>query len=233
MKSSSLPADVCKALGLGDTSKAVSRLDDDEKGRCSIPTPGGEQEMSVVSEPGLYSLVLGSRKPEAKAFKRWVTHDVIPAIRKHGMYATPQAIEQMLSDPDAMIATVTAGFSPQMYTSVLPFLDIPSVTHLYQSFPYPRIESGSEGPLRSVGMVLSALVQVDEVAAQELIPRFVGNYQKLGRLPIGLFRLLSLPAFSHPTMSGRPCQRSLAESHKSAPVPIFCVVYSFSRPGML
>ena len=96
-------ADVCKALDLGDTHKAVERLEDDEKGRNSIPTLGGNQEMTTVSEAGLYSLVLGSRKPEAKAFKRWITHEVIPTIRKHGMYATPETVERMLDDPDSMI----------------------------------------------------------------------------------------------------------------------------------
>lgn len=79
-------ADVCRALELGEVHVAMRRLDDDEKGRCSIPTPGGVQEMSIINEPGLYSLVLGSRKPEAKAFKRWITHEVIPSIRKTGVY---------------------------------------------------------------------------------------------------------------------------------------------------
>lgn len=79
-------ADVCAALHLPDTHKAVARLDDDEKGRNSIPTLGGDQEMTVVNEPGLYSLVLGSRKPEAKRFKRWVTHEVLPSIRRTGAY---------------------------------------------------------------------------------------------------------------------------------------------------
>ena len=76
--------DVCRALDVDDT--ATRRLDDDEKGLRSIHTLGGNQEMSVVSESGLYSLVLGSRKPEAKLFKRWITHEVIPAIRKTGGY---------------------------------------------------------------------------------------------------------------------------------------------------
>lgn len=79
-------ADVCKALELPDTHKAIGRLDDDEKDRNSIPTPGGKQNVSVVNEAGLYSLVLGSRKPEAKAFKRWITHEVLPVIRKTGGY---------------------------------------------------------------------------------------------------------------------------------------------------
>lgn len=75
-----MAADVCRALEIGETHVALRRLDEDEKGRFSIPTHEGQQEMSIVNEPGLYSLVLGSRKPEAKAFKRWVTHEVIPAI---------------------------------------------------------------------------------------------------------------------------------------------------------
>lgn len=90
--------DVCECLGLGDTSKAVGRLDADEKGTNSIPTPGGHQNLLTVNEYGLYSLVLSSRKPEAKEFKRWITHDVIPAIRKTGAYsiAIPKTLPEAL-----------------------------------------------------------------------------------------------------------------------------------------
>lgn len=77
-------ADVCQALEISRTQ--VRRLDDDEKGVCSTHTLGGEQEMTTVNEPGLYSLILGSRKKEAKAFKRWITHEVIPSIRRNGGY---------------------------------------------------------------------------------------------------------------------------------------------------
>ena len=77
-------ADVCRALGLGNSSMAVSKLDEDEKGISLIDTLGGEQKLGIVNEPGLYALVLSSRKPEAKAFKRWITHEVIPSIRKTG-----------------------------------------------------------------------------------------------------------------------------------------------------
>lgn len=83
-----IAADVCQILGLGDTSKAVSRLDVDEKGTNSIRTLGGEQEVLIINEPGLYSLLLTSRKDEAKLFKRWVTHEVLPAIRKQGFYSS-------------------------------------------------------------------------------------------------------------------------------------------------
>jgi len=80
-------ADVLSTISLDR--KALERLDDDEKGVNSIHTPGGVQEMTTVNEPGLYALVLGSRKAEAKRFKRWVTHEVLPAIRKTGSFAVP------------------------------------------------------------------------------------------------------------------------------------------------
>lgn len=81
-------ADVCRALEHSNVSMALDRLDDDEKAKLNLGLSGGAT--NCVSEPGLYCLVLGSRKPEARAFKRWVTHDVIPSIRKTGGYALPK-----------------------------------------------------------------------------------------------------------------------------------------------
>lgn len=81
-------ADVCRVLELtGDTGQHTRRLEDDEKGLISIQTLGGTQTAVGITESGLYNLVLGSRKPEAKAFKRWVTHEVLPQIRKTGTYS--------------------------------------------------------------------------------------------------------------------------------------------------
>ena len=79
-------ADVLAILDLDRT--AMRRLDDDEKGVDSIHTPGGDQSMATVTEAGLYSLILGSRKVEAREFKRWVTHDVLPTIRRTGRYGS-------------------------------------------------------------------------------------------------------------------------------------------------
>ena len=78
--------DVCAILGLGNVTEALRNLDDDERGSGILNTPGGPQEMTVISEPGLYSLILRSRKPEARQFRRWITHEVIPAIRRTGAY---------------------------------------------------------------------------------------------------------------------------------------------------
>lgn len=86
-----------QGVEMSDVSMSLRRLDDDEKGTSSICTPGGQQEMSIVNEPGLYALVLGSRKPEAKAFKRWITHEVVPAIRKHGGYLTFEKAEKVMN----------------------------------------------------------------------------------------------------------------------------------------
>lgn len=79
-------ADVAMALLYSEAKDMTRNLDDDEKGRQIVPTPGGDQEMLVINESGLYSAILRSRKAEAKRFKKWVTAEVLPAIRKHGAY---------------------------------------------------------------------------------------------------------------------------------------------------
>ncbi len=80
-------ADICSALDISNTARALDRLDDDEKGIHTMNTPGGNQELSIINESGLYSLIMTSRKPEAKKFKKWVTSEVIPSIRKTGSYS--------------------------------------------------------------------------------------------------------------------------------------------------
>ena len=99
-----IAADVCKALDIKNFTQAVSRLDTDERAMLNI---GRQGRTNVVNEYGLYNLVLASRKPEAKAFKRWITHEVIPAIRKHGGYLTPDKTEELLNDPDLIIQLAT------------------------------------------------------------------------------------------------------------------------------
>lgn len=100
-------SDVAKILGYRDAEKMTRRLDDEDRGTRSVGTPGGEQLMSTISEPGLYAAVLGSKVAGAKAFKRWITHDVLPAIRQHGGYLTEQKIEEVLTDPDTLIHLAT------------------------------------------------------------------------------------------------------------------------------
>ena len=90
--------DVLDVLDLDKT--ALRKLDEDEKGVDSIHTPGGEQQMTIVTEPGFYKLVMRSRKPEAKAFQRWVTHEVLPALRRDGAVVLSDGTE----DEDTLIA---------------------------------------------------------------------------------------------------------------------------------
>lgn len=78
--------DVCAVLELKNPRSTLALLDEDEKGVHIVDTPGGEQQMTIVTEPGFYKLVMRSRKPEAKAFQRWVTHEVLPALRREGGY---------------------------------------------------------------------------------------------------------------------------------------------------
>lgn len=100
--------DVCKALKITNGRDAANRLDEDEKGVVLTDTLGGQQNVTIINEPGLYSLVLSSRKPEAKTFKRWITHEVIPSIRKHGAYMTETTLESCLNNPDFAIGLLTA-----------------------------------------------------------------------------------------------------------------------------
>lgn len=95
--------DVCKALGLNQVTRAMSRLDSDEGGLLEVPHPQNADktiEINAVSEAGLYHLILCSKKPEARAFKRWITHEVIPSIRKHGAYMTDALLSRMDEHPE-------------------------------------------------------------------------------------------------------------------------------------
>ena len=93
--------DVCNILGLTNPTVAISRLDEDEVTKFNLGGLSGET--NIVNEYGLYNLILASRKPQAKAFKRWITHEVIPSIRKHGVYAT----DELLNNPDFLIDALT------------------------------------------------------------------------------------------------------------------------------
>lgn len=99
--------DVCQVLGISKYRDTAERLDPDERGPVRVDTPGGQQEMTCVNESGLYNVILRSDKPEAKPFRKWVTSEVLPTIRRHGMYATPDTVEKMLADPDTAIKLLT------------------------------------------------------------------------------------------------------------------------------
>lgn len=108
--------DVCNALELSNVTVALQRLDDDERAKFNL---GRQGDTNVVNEAGLYTLILGSKKPEAHAFKRWVTHEVLPAIRRHGVYATPEMVARSLRDPAVLIEVLDELRAEQLRSSEL------------------------------------------------------------------------------------------------------------------
>lgn len=109
-------ADVCSALGIKNHRDSLQHLDADEKGVVSTDTLGGQQKVSVVNESGLYALVLRSRKPEARKFAKWVTSEVLPAIRKTGGYQQPVNIHAAMTAANAVAAQVQAAVFEKLMT---------------------------------------------------------------------------------------------------------------------
>lgn len=100
--------DVANILGYSNGSRDINaHTDEEDRLKYQISTAGQMREQTVINESGLYSLILGSKLPQAHEFKRWITHDVLPTIRKHGAYMTPAKIEEVLTDPDTIIQLAT------------------------------------------------------------------------------------------------------------------------------
>lgn len=99
--------DVCEVLGISKYRDALDRMDADERGSVRVDTPGGIQEVGAFTENGLYTVIIRSDKPEAKPFRKWVTSEVLPSIRKHGGYLTPEKVEEALLNPDTLIQLAT------------------------------------------------------------------------------------------------------------------------------
>lgn len=113
-----IASDVYNILGLA--ASVTRKLDPDEKRSLYIENSGaGNPNKTIVNEAGLYNLILSSRKPEAKEFKRWITHEVIPSIRKHGAYMTPETIEKVLYNPEFIISLASQLKAEQEKNEVL------------------------------------------------------------------------------------------------------------------
>lgn len=114
-------SDVCTILGIVHAASSLRLLDDDEKGVHSMHTLGGEQRVTIINESGMYALILRSRKPEAKQFRKWVTSEVLPAIRKTGRYEEPAKTEDIVTEPlDRVRAPRRGEFL------AIPFIDVNS-----------------------------------------------------------------------------------------------------------
>nr|DAZ24804.1 MAG TPA: repressor domain protein [Caudoviricetes sp.] len=112
--------DVADILGYQNGSRDVNtHVEEEDRLKYQIGTSGQSREMTIINESGLYSLVLSSKLPTAKEFKRWVTHEVIPSIRKHGAYMTPETIEKAIYNPDFIINLATQLKDEQAKTAAL------------------------------------------------------------------------------------------------------------------
>lgn len=181
--------DVCNALELENSRMALERLDDDEKGVSSIDTLGGEQEMAVINESGMYNLILGSRKPEARRFKKWVTSDVLPSIRKTGRYLELGAGTEL--DGASLNAKMDRLFDmmeqvlkvlPKMVEAINPPARKPSRKRMYAE-DVERILA-----LREKGYKLDDLVVETEFSQSQCWSIISGRYKVLesGRVSIDL-----------------------------------------------
>lgn len=172
--------DVCRVLEVGNVADAARRLDADEKGVDIIDTLGGGQRSSIINESGLYSLILTSRKPAARRFKKWVTSEVLPAIRRTGRYEAPAAVlpsPEVVRQQVALVRECRCTFGPVMARALW----------LRLGLPLPRALDGAE-----------AVRRIEEMAAQGLgtgaIATEVGRTQRLIQQCLKVARDLAAPA---------------------------------------
>lgn len=101
-------SDVCNAIGIINSRNVKNRLDEEDVRLVDTPTAGGSQQITFVTESGLYDVIIRSDSEKAKPFRKWVTSEVLPSIRRHGAYATPQTIDSIIADPENGIKLLTA-----------------------------------------------------------------------------------------------------------------------------
>lgn len=153
-------ADVCRALGLTNPTMSMQQLEEDERAKLNL---GRQGKTNVVNEYGLYNLVLASRKPEAKAFKRWITHEVIPSIRKTGKYIAPKqqtAIQQQRVE--AMLLNAKSRQS-KLWLTIAEKTDIPEYKHICQQ---KAAEVLSGVPLLPMQAINENTLSADEVGKE-------------------------------------------------------------------
>lgn len=184
--------DVCDILALGNPRSSIALLDEDERGVHSMDTPSGKQEMGIISEAGLYSLILRSRKPEAKAFKRWVTHEVLPSIRKTGAYLSPGMSNEQVK---ALVATL----EEEMYRRIQAENRLAKLEAHAEELARSAIPATPFGELsQKTGRPHTCLVRNYLRSAQEVKQEHFGTYIQL-LLPLYAARELLLDALPAPT----------------------------------
>lgn len=183
--------DVCDILALGNPRSSIALLDEDERGVHSMDTPSGKQEMGIISEAGLYSLILRSRKPEAKAFKRWVTHEVLPSIRKTGAYLSPGMSNEQ-------VKVLVATLEEEMYRRIQAENRLAKLEAHAEELARSAIPATPFGELsQKTGRPRTCLVRNYLRSAQEVKKEHLGTYIQL-LLPLYAARELLLDALPAP-----------------------------------
>ena len=186
--------DGCDMLALGTPRSSIALLDEDERGVHSMDTPSGKQEMGIISEAGLYSLIIRSRKPEAKAFKRWVTHDVLPSIRKTGAYLSPGMSNEQVK---ALVATL----EEEMYRRIQAENRLSKLEAHAEELARAAIPTTPFGELSlKTGRPRTRLVRNYLRSSQEVKQEHLGAYIQL-LLPLYAARELLLDTFPAPAAS--------------------------------
>lgn len=149
--------DVCGCLDIVDVPQALSGLDEDERGGCTVPTPGGEQKMIIVSEPGAYRLMFRSRKPEAERFKRWLAHDVLPQIRKAGKFQSDHALVHGSASDDVAAESMVQRLSVIREARIL--FGPARARSLWRKLGLPDVPPPPNGPLDEARACLRHLLE--------------------------------------------------------------------------
>lgn len=163
--------DVCNALGYSNPRDAIAKhLDDDEKGVANSDTLGGNQQLTIISESGLYALVLRSRKPEARKFAKWVTSEVLPSIRQTGCYGSPQRDVHLVEHAHQLAHAATLQVYQAVFDAVMLEGEAPHSTRMLLSFT--RGAGGAMNPYVQpieAGAMVMTLAQLTQAVRTDLI----------------------------------------------------------------
>lgn len=163
--------DVCNALGYSNPRDAIAKhLDDDEKGVANSDTLGGNQQLTIISESGLYALVLRSRKPEARKFAKWMTSEVLPSIRQTGCYGSPQRDVHLVEHAHQLAHAATLQVYQAVFDAVMLGGEAPHSTRMLLSFT--RGAGGAMNPYVQpieAGAMVMTLAQLTKAVRTDLI----------------------------------------------------------------
>ncbi len=178
--------DVGIALEIQNVRQLLTKFDDDEKGVCTIYTPGGEQEMLTVTEPGLYRLIFKSRKAVAKRFQRWLFHEVLPSLRRTGSYS----IHQNPQSPKALIAARAINEINELVVDISPRLAQYLIDHTISEVLEQATLTGTTEALRGVVEIAEEMGLPVNAQNRSQLGRFVKN-SPVGQLAVPEKRLVN------------------------------------------